>query len=73
MYDTLSGWVHFSETHIFAAASEGQGENSIEIGIGSYRKKITPELFEDVIAATKEVNVNTIELMEAYFALPRTV
>lgn len=71
-YETLSGWVHFSESHIFAAASEGKSEDSIEIGIGGHRKEIPPKLFEEAIAATKEVNARTIELLESYFGLPRT-
>ena len=55
LYETLSGWVHFSESHIFAAASEGKSEDSIEIGIGSHRKEIPPKLFEEAIAAIEEV------------------
>ncbi|BAN35556.1 hypothetical protein SCD_n01741 [Sulfuricella denitrificans skB26] len=73
MYDTLCGWVHFSETHIFAAASEGKGEGVIEIGIGGFRKRVKPELFQEAIEATKAIHKATIEIIEAYFALPRNL
>jgi len=68
MYDTLCGWVHFSESHIFAVASEGRGEGVIEIGIGAFRKQIRPELFQEAIEATKAIHSATTEIIEAYFA-----
>jgi hypothetical protein len=73
MYATLCGWVHFSESHIFAAASEGVGKGSIEIGIGGFRKRVKPELFQEAIEATKAIHRATIEIIVAYFALPRSV
>lgn len=71
IYETLCGWVHFSESHIFAAASDGEGESSIEIGIGDLRKQIPPELFSEAIEAIKAIHKATVEIIEAYFALPR--
>jgi hypothetical protein len=68
MYENLSGWVHFSESHIFSAVSEGQEENEIKVGIGGFRKDIPEGLFTEVRAALIEIHANTANLIEAYFA-----
>src|SRR5690554_2764146 len=51
IYERLCGWVHFSESHIFAAVSEGEKDGMIEIGIGGYRKKIDDRIFQEAIEA----------------------
>lgn len=71
MYDSLCGWVHFSESHVFAAASEGAEERTILVGIGSYRTSIKSELVEEATQATKAIHEAIISVVEAYFALPR--
>lgn len=68
MYDTLSGWVHFSESHIFSAVSEGDGERTINVGVGSFREKIPNELFTEAKDALIEIHANTANLIEDYFA-----
>ncbi|WP_026376086.1 hypothetical protein [Aestuariibacter salexigens] len=71
MYDTLCGWVHFSESHIFSSVSEGKEDRTIEIGIGEYRKKLKPQLLKETIGATEAVHNAIATIAEAYFALPR--
>ncbi|MGQ5490865.1 hypothetical protein ACUH78_18665 [Thauera sp. ZXT1-4] len=73
MYDTLCGWVHFSESHVFTAASEGAEEGKVEIGIGSFRQPIKPELFEEAKAATVAIHKATTKIIHDYFALERSV
>jgi hypothetical protein len=73
IYDTLCGWVHFFESHIFTAVSEGQGDGAIEIVIGGFRKKVKTELFQQVIESTMLIHRATIEIIKTYFALPRGV
>lgn len=73
MYDTLCGWVHFSESHVFAAASASDEEGKVTIGIGGYRQRIKPELFEEAKEATAAIHRATIEIIDAYFALPKSV
>lgn len=67
MYDTLCGWVHFSEAHIFAAASEGATDRTLEIGIGGCRKRVNPEWFKEAVEATKAIHEATVSLIRAYF------
>lgn len=71
MYNKLCGWVHFSESHIFTAVSEGKGDRTIEIGIGGSRKKLDPELFVESIEAIKAIHLATIAIMQSYFEKPR--
>jgi hypothetical protein len=71
MYDSLCGWVHFSESHVFAAASEGHEDRAIEIGIGFYRKKVNPQIIEEATQAIKAIHEAIISVVGAYFALPR--
>lgn len=73
MYDTLCGWVHFSESHVFAAASEGDEEGKVTIGIGGFRQRIKPELFEEAREATAAIHRATIKIIDAYFALEKSV
>lgn len=73
MYDTLCGWVHFSESHVFAAASEGNGEGQIEISIGGLRKRIKPELFQEALDATRAIHNATIGIISDYFLLAKNV
>ena len=68
MYDTLSGWVHFSESHIFSAVSEGEEERTINVGVGSFREQIPEGLFQEATEALVEIHENTACLIEAYFA-----
>ena len=71
MYKKLCGWVHFSESHIFTAVSEGKEDRTIEIGIGDSRKKLDPELFAESIEAIKAIHLTTIAIMQSYFEKPR--
>jgi len=71
MYNTLCGWVHFSESHIFAAASEGNDERTINIGIGGRRKRINSEVFQEAQDAIVAIHKATLEIINVYFALPR--
>lgn len=68
MYETLSGWVHFSESHILSAVSECDGELTLNVGVGSFRKKIPNKLFAEAKKALIEIHANTVNLIEAYFA-----
>jgi hypothetical protein len=47
MYDKLSGWVHFSENHIFTAISYGDGDRTIKVSVGSFREEIPETLFDE--------------------------
>lgn len=67
MYKKLCGWVHFSESHIFTAISEGKEDRSIEIGVGAFRKKIDPKLFIEAIESIKAIHFATIDIMKSYF------
>jgi hypothetical protein len=67
MYTTLSGWVHFSETHVFSALAKGAEERTIEIGIGSFQKELPEQLFEDAKGAVQAIHSYTAFLLEAYF------
>ena len=71
MYDDLCGWVHFSESHVFAAASEGNQQDTIEVGIGSYRKKVGPGLIDEATQATKAIHEAIVSVVGAYFSIPR--
>ena len=71
MYDDLCGWVHFSESHVFVAASEGNLDRTIEVGIGSYRKKVDPGLIAEATQATKAINEAIVSEVRAYFSIPR--
>lgn len=68
MYDTLSGWVHFSESHIFSAITEGEEDRTITVGVGSFREDTPEELFPEAEEALIEIHANTANLIEAYFA-----
>lgn len=68
MYETLSGWVHFSESHILRTLSEGEEERTINVGIGRFREDTPPEMFEEAKQALIEIHANTASLLEAYFA-----
>ena len=68
MYDTLSGWVHLSNSHIFSAVSEGQGEGEIKVGVGSFREDVPEEIFKEARDALIDIHTNTANLIEAYFA-----
>jgi hypothetical protein len=73
MYDTLCGWVHFSESHVFAAASACDEEGKVTIGIGGFRQRIKPELFEEAREATAAIHRAAIMIIDAYFALAKRV
>jgi hypothetical protein len=68
MYETLSGWIHFSESHIFRTLSEDKGDRSMKVGIGSFREEAPPELLDEAKSALVEIHANTASLVEAYFA-----
>jgi hypothetical protein len=67
MYDTLSGWVHFSESHVFSAATLGASENSIVVGVGGCEKEIPESLFTEACGAVGAMHGATATLLEAYF------
>lgn len=71
MYETLSGWVHLSESHIFSVVSEGQEEREIRVGVGSFREDLPEGLFTEAREALIEIHANTANLIEAYFASTR--
>ncbi|EGQ8093364.1 hypothetical protein J7I10_004375 [Vibrio vulnificus] len=71
MYGRLCGWVHFSDSHIFSAVTEGEKEGSIYVGIGSYRQRIPDETFKSVIGAIEVIHESTALLIEAYFNAER--
>lgn len=73
MYDNLCGWVHFTESHVFSAVSEGKGKGQVEIGIGSYRKRVKPALLQEATDATRAIHKATIEIINAYFSLAQNV
>ena len=72
MYTTLSGWVHFSESHIFSAVSDGDEDRTIKVGIGTFREETPPRLFEEATAAFVDIHRHTADLVEAYFARQRS-
>ncbi len=67
VYNTLSGWVHFSESHIFSAVSEGEGEREIKVGVGSFREELPEGLLTEAEEALVEIHANTANLIEGYF------
>jgi hypothetical protein len=67
LYSELSGWVHLSNTHIFAPFSEGDSERAFSIGIGSYRKKVPDEIWEESKGAISAIHEATISMLEEYF------
>jgi hypothetical protein len=67
MYETLSGWIHFSESHVVSATCPGTSENSIVIGIGSFEKDVPESLFNEACDAIDAVHDATAALLEGYF------
>jgi hypothetical protein len=52
---------------IFSKATKGKSEDSIFIGIGSFRQRTPPALFEEAIESIKGIHHNTALLVEVYF------
>ena len=71
MYTRLCSWVHFSDSHIFSAITQGDEEGSIYVGIGSYRQRIPDETFKNVVGAIDIIHESTASLIEAYFNAER--
>ncbi|MBB1315949.1 hypothetical protein [Aliivibrio sp. SR45-2] len=71
MYDCLCSWVHFSDSHVFSAVTQGDKNDSIYIGIGSYRQRIPDDTFKNVIGAIEIIHESTSSLIEAYFSAER--
>lgn len=68
MYETLSGWIHLSESHVFAAASLGKSENAIAIGVGSFEREIPESLFTEACTAIDVIHAATGVLLDDYFS-----
>ena len=66
MYETLSGWVHFSESHIFSAASPGETDGSFVLAVGEL-ESIPDQLFVEATGAIEAIHSSTAELVENYF------
>ena len=71
VYNELCGWVHFSNTHLSTAATEGKEERSIYIGIGKFRTRVEPQVIEESVELVKVIHEATSGLIEAYFSLPK--
>ena len=71
MYTRLCGWVHFSDSHVFSAVTQGETDGSIYVGIGSYRQRIPDDTFTNVIGAVEIIHESTALLIEAYFSAER--
>lgn len=67
MYNTLSGWVHLSESHVFSAATAGSRERSIVIGVGSFESELPDSLFDEACDAVDAVHAATATLISGYF------
>ncbi|HSJ80625.1 MAG TPA: hypothetical protein VK910_05360 [Thiobacillus sp.] len=66
MYETLSGWVHFSESHIFSTASPGSTDGSFVLAVGEM-ESIPDQLFIEATDAIEAMHSATAELIENYF------
>ena len=66
MYKSLSGWTHFSESHIFSAASIGEKKGSFVLAVGSM-ESIPDQLFLEATGAIDAIHSATCELIENYF------
>lgn len=66
VYDTLSGWVHFSESHIFSAVRPGEAESSFVAAAGDF-EDVPDALFVEATDAIEAIHAATAELMRGYF------
>ncbi len=66
MYETLSGWVHLSESHVFSAVGTGKTEGAIVVAVGS-QEDIPDQLFLEATDAIQAIHCSTAELLEGYF------
>lgn len=66
MYESLSGWIHFSESHIFSAASPGETDGSFVLAVGEL-ESIPEQLFIEATGAIEVIHSSTAELVENYF------
>lgn len=66
MYETLSGWVHFSESHIFSAASPEKTAGSFVLAVGDL-ELIPDQLFIEATDAVEAMHSATAELIDNYF------
>jgi len=66
VYETLSGWVHLSESHIFSAVGPGQKEGAIVVAVGS-QEEIPEQLFEEAVGAIEAIHSSSAEMLEGYF------
>lgn len=67
MYETLSSWIHFSESHVFSAVAPGIAENSVVVGIGDLEREIPDQLFVEACSAVGEIHDATATLLNGYF------
>lgn len=66
MYETLSGWVHLSESHVFSAVRSGENDSAIVVAVGN-QEEIPDQLFHEATEAIEAIHCSTAELLEGYF------
>ena len=66
MYETLSGWIHLSESHVFSAVAPGQGEGAIVVAVGN-QEDIPEQLFREATDAIEAIHSSTATMLEGYF------
>lgn len=66
IYETLSGWVHLSESHVFSAIGPGKEEGAIVVAVGS-QEEIPEQLFDQAVGAIEAIHSSTAQLLEGYF------
>ena len=64
VYDTLSGWVHLSESHVFSAVGPGKTEGSFVAAVGD-QEDIPDSLFIEATDAIKAIHAATADLLRA--------
>lgn len=68
VYEKLSGWVHFSGQHVYSAVTLPKKGHNIQIAIGSYRKPLPSEIFQESIQVAVEIHETIISMLGSYFA-----
>lgn len=66
VYETLSGWIHLSESHVFSAVGPGQEEGAIVVAVGS-QEEIPEQLFDEAVGAIEAIHSSTATMLEGYF------
>jgi hypothetical protein len=66
VYETLSGWIHFSEAHVFSAIRPGETDRSFVAAVGDL-EDIPDSLFVEASEVVDAIHAATADLMEGYF------